>query len=79
MARAESLTDMRLRSEEARRQIAAVRSRHENADQLRYLPITSNVNVYSMIFDPATKTAIDIVAVDPWEEARPVSPDESAG
>jgi hypothetical protein len=79
MARAEALTDMRLRSEEARRQIAAVRSRHENADQLRYLPITSNVNVYSMIFDPATKMAIDIIAVDPWEEARPVSPDESAG
>ena len=79
MARAEALTDIKPRSEEARRQIAEVMARHENADQLRYLPITSNVNVYSMIFDPATKTAVDIVAVDPWEEARPVSPDESAG
>jgi hypothetical protein len=79
MARAQALTDIRPRSDEARRQIAAVMARHENADRLLYLPITSNVNVYSMIFDPVTKTAVDIVAVDPWEEARPVSPDKSAG
>lgn len=69
MARAEALSDMRLKSDEAKRLIAGVRARHENADQLLYLPITSNVNVYSMILDPNTKTAVDIVAVDPWEES----------
>ncbi len=69
MARAEALSDMRPSSDEAKRLIAGVRARHENADQLLYLPITSNVNVYSMILDPDTKTAVDIVAVDPWEES----------
>lgn len=79
MARAESLTSINPRSDEAKRQMASVRARHENADQLLYLPITSNVNVYSMILDPETRKAVDIVAIDPWEEARPVSLDESAG
>ncbi len=69
MARAEALSDMRPSSDEAKRLIAGVRARHENADRLLYLPITSNVNVYSMILDPNTKTAVDIVAVDPWEES----------
>jgi hypothetical protein len=69
MARAEALSDMRLSSDAAKQLIAGVRARHENADQLLYLPITSNVNVYSMILDPNTKTAVDIVAVDPWEES----------
>ena len=69
MARAESLATINITSDEAKRLIAGVRARHENADQLLYLPITSNVNVYSMILDPNTKTAVDIVAVDPWEES----------
>jgi hypothetical protein len=79
MARAEALTSIVLRSDEARRQIASLRARHENADELLYLPIISNVNVYSMIFDPNTKETVEIIAVDPWEEARPVDPVESAG
>jgi hypothetical protein len=79
MARAEALTDFRPRSDEAKRQMAGVRARHANADKLLYLPITSNVHVFSMIFDPETREAVDIVAVDPWEEARPLDTAETAG
>ena len=79
IARAEALDNIKPRTDEAKRQMAGVRARHENADQLLFLPITSNVNVYSMILDPKTRKVVDIVAVDPWEEARPVSPDDSVG
>ena len=80
MARAVPLSELKPKSDEARRKIATVMQRHHNSDQLIFLPITSNVNVYSMIFDSATKTVVDILALDPWEEMRPVSPPvQSAG
>jgi hypothetical protein len=79
MARAEALNTIPTRSDEAQRQIAGVMERHDNADRLVYLPITSNVNVYSMIFDPETQKAVDIVPVDPWEEAASVAADQSTG
>ncbi len=79
MARAEALTRISPQDDEARKKFGELIQRHENADQLVFLPVISRLNVYSMVFDPATKALVDILAIDPWEHSGTVGNDPQTG